>query len=135
VIKTIASTAIVMDAVIALTILVFVGRRHWTSMAAVTVYASATLGALLPWVEIWYGSTFYYGEVRDKQGLPFGVNNFGPIGTFCFLTYLIWRTRIFESDWFRARIKLARIIATLAVPLLEWGLFCLVYKRWHLWQS
>ncbi len=29
--------------------------------------------ALMDWFELWYGSTFYYGEVRDKQGLGFPI--------------------------------------------------------------
>lgn len=51
------------------------------------------VGMLLPYVEIFYGGTFYYGEVRDKQGLPFAVNNLGPIGSCLFFWYL------FTADW------------------------------------
>jgi hypothetical protein len=43
---------------------------------------SCLLLSLLPWLEIWYGSTFYYGEIRDKKGIPFGFTNLGLIGSY-----------------------------------------------------
>jgi hypothetical protein len=58
--------------------------------AAVPLSLLVLVGAWLTWFEMWYGSTFYYGEVRDKQGLPVMVNNFGIVGSFAFLAYLIW---------------------------------------------
>lgn len=42
------------------------------------------IGIILPWFELYYGSTFYYGEVRGEQGLPILVCNFGLIGSFVF---------------------------------------------------
>ena len=38
--------------------------------------------------EMYYGSTFYYGEVRDKQ-FPFGVNNLGFFSTTFLFSYSI----------------------------------------------
>jgi len=38
--------------------------------------------------EMYFGSTFYYGEVRDKQ-FPFGVNNWGFFSTTFLLSYSI----------------------------------------------
>ena len=35
----------------------------------------------LIWLEIYYGSTFYYGEIRDKQSVWYLVNNFGAVGS------------------------------------------------------
>jgi len=35
----------------------------------------------LIWFEIYYGSTFYYGDIRDKQALWYGANDFGIIGS------------------------------------------------------
>lgn len=37
--------------------------------------------------EIYYGSTFYYGEIRDKQGI-ISFNNLGYIGSFIICLYL-----------------------------------------------
>jgi hypothetical protein len=62
---------------------------QWPITIALTILALA--GTWLTWFELWYGSTFYYGEVRDKQGLPYNINNFGVLGGFVFLAYLIWR--------------------------------------------
>lgn len=44
--------------------------------------------ALVQWFELWYGSTFYYGEVRDKQGL--GI----PILSMLLVSYSIARLNI-----------------------------------------
>jgi hypothetical protein len=62
---------------------------QWSAALPFSVLAVA--GAWLTWFELWYGATFYYGEVRDKQGLPYNVNNFGVLGSFVFLAYLVWR--------------------------------------------
>jgi len=37
--------------------------------------------------ELYLGSTFYYGEVRDKQVLPILVNNFGFVGCYVVLSF------------------------------------------------
>ena len=37
--------------------------------------------------EVYYGSTFYYGEIRDKQGI-ISFNNLGYIGSFIIYLYL-----------------------------------------------
>ncbi len=58
----------------------------------------AAIGAALTWIELWYGSTFYYGEVRDKQGLPLNVNNIGPVGSYAFLGYLACRVAL-NTKW------------------------------------
>lgn len=44
-----------------------------------------SIGILLIWSELYYGSTFYYGEIRGMQMLPFFVNNFGILGSTLFL--------------------------------------------------
>ena len=48
----------------------------------------------LIWYEFYYGSTFYYGEIRDKQGLPFSTNNFGIIGSLVFTFLLFFLIKI-----------------------------------------
>ena len=35
----------------------------------------------LIWLEIYYGSTFYYGEIRYEQSVWYLVNNFGAVGS------------------------------------------------------
>lgn len=46
-------------------------------------------GIFLIWYELYFGSTFYYGEVRDKQILPLCVNNFGILGSIIFLATIL----------------------------------------------
>lgn len=43
------------------------------------------IGIILIWLELYYGSTFYYGEIRGMQMLPLLVNNFGVLGSTIFL--------------------------------------------------
>ena len=57
------------------------------------------------WVEFWYGSTFYYGEVRDKQGLTF------PIFRLCLAFYVIWRFKLELID--KKQIVIKTIISIL----------------------
>lgn len=35
----------------------------------------------LIWLELLYGASIYYGEIRDKQAVWFSINNFGIIGS------------------------------------------------------
>lgn len=93
----------------------------------------SVVGAILSWTELWYGSTFYYGEVRDKQGLPFEVNNFGPIGSFIFLTYALWRISLLPDR--NSRVRTMKMVGTLLLLLLHFLLFRLVEEPWKLWQS
>lgn len=67
----------------------FVLRRPQARYHTVTL-ACAIVSAVVPAVELWYGSTIYYGEVRDKQGLPWSLSNAGPIGSLVFILYALW---------------------------------------------
>ena len=91
------------------------------------------LSILLIWFELWYGSTFYYGEVRDKQGLPFGVNNFGLLGSILFFTYLILRIKI-NSDSVK-KILLLKLTLFVSAILLQVILINNLEESWKLWQS
>jgi hypothetical protein len=88
-----------------LSILLVAACWRWSRLpqwsAALPLSLLAVAGTWLVWFELWYGSTFYYGEVRDKQGLPYNVNNFGAMGSFVFLAYLIWRFPLgrMRSGW------------------------------------
>jgi hypothetical protein len=93
----------------------------------------ALAGAILTWLELWYGSTFYYGEVRDKQGLPFTINNGGPLGSFAFVTYVLWALPLANSR--RVPALVTKGIATLILLLAHWLIFRLVEEPWRVWQS
>src|SRR5581483_1797891 len=84
-VRAINAGAIGVDALILFLVLFSTVRRNWSWAKTAAVASVALLGTVLCWLELWYGSTFYYGEVRDKQGLPFFTNNFGVFGSFCFL--------------------------------------------------
>lgn len=91
------------------------------------IFLSIVLG-IIPWIEMWYGSTFYYGEVRDKQGLGF------PKLSLIFLIYPIWifKEEIKNLNWKQLSI---RIIATISIIISSSIFYGQIYEPWKLWQS
>ena len=91
------------------------------------IFLSILLG-IIPWIEMWYGSTFYYGEVRDKQGLGF------PKFSLIFLIYPIW---IFKEEIRNLNSKQIsiRIIATISIIISLSIFYGQIYEPWKLWQS
>jgi hypothetical protein len=77
--------------------------------------------ALLQWFELWYGSTFYYGEVRDKQGL--GV----PILSIVLQIYVLLRLGI------KKRTLLIGLIALIII--MNYGIYSFVYENWKLYHD
>jgi len=90
------------------------------------------ISTFLIWFELWYGSTFYYGEVRDKQGLPFGVNNFGIIGSILFLTYWISRINFRTENKNKIIINSIFVVTIIVLHIL---LINYLEGSWQLWQS
>lgn len=74
--------------------------------------------AIMDWFELWYGSTFYYGEVRDKQGLGF------PIFSLLLMLYGLSRIR-FPKNMYRSGVMIGMILIYL------W-LYNLVKEPWIL---
>jgi hypothetical protein len=99
----------------------------------VALAIGCVMAAILPWLELWWGSTFYYGEVRDKQGLPFGVANGGPLGTFLFLGYLVSRVPLPGAS--KARNVTVRVGLLAGICILQGVLIALVRNSWNLSQS
>lgn len=58
-------------------------------LAIVILFISILLIFILIVYELYYGSIFYYGEVRDKQGLPIGVNNLGFLGSTIYMNLIL----------------------------------------------
>lgn len=92
-----------------------------------TVYIfSALIIGFLQWYELYYGSTFYYGEVRDKQGITF------PILASFMATLAIWKINYSKTENRTLTIKL------ILAGIINCG-FCYlwvnVYELWNLWQS
>jgi hypothetical protein len=89
----------------------------------------ALLAAVLPWSELWYGTTFYYGEVRDKQALPVGIGNAGVLGSYVFCAYVLWRVSLPRAA---ARYPLVvRAAALVVVALAFWVALALLARPWR----
>ena len=87
---------------------------------------SALTIAFLQWFELYYGSTFYYGEVRDKQGLMF------PILASFMVTLAIGKINYSKTENRNLIIKL------ILIGVINVGLYVLwtqVSEPWNLWQS
>lgn len=98
--------------------------RNWKLGSKYFIAFVSIIIGLIPWIELWYGSTFYYGEVRDKQGLGF------PFVQSLFLLYPIWIT---EHEITKLSTK--KILASLLVFVILGIVFKLAYEPWKLWQS
>tara|TARA_R110002072_G_scaffold36005_2_gene106053 strand:+ start:85489 stop:85959 length:471 start_codon:yes stop_codon:yes gene_type:complete len=95
--------------------------------AILTAYILAALAiGFLQWFELYFGSTFYYGEVRDKQGLMF------PILASFMMTLVIWKLNYSQKEDNNLNLKF------ILTGLINIGLYFLwgqVYEPWNLWQS
>lgn len=130
-IRLINAAALAVDVIVLLAIVAWKSGLMKARAGWLVVVAACCVGAALTWIELWYGSTFYYGEIRDKQGLPFGVNNGGALGSYIFLGYSIWRT---------TTLYVKRPLPFVAGSLVmlwfaHYALLSLVEKPWRLWQS
>lgn len=92
-----------------------------------TVYIISALAiGFLQWYELYYGSTFYYGEVRDKQGLMF------PLLASFMVTLVIWKINYSKNE---KRNLTIRLILTGVINIGLYILWTQVYEPWNLWQS
>lgn len=91
------------------------------------------LAVFLIWFELWYGSTFYYGEVRDKQVLPLALNNIGIVGSILFLVYYVINIQVFKKLRTISKISILIILIFghwILVKILEtpWNFVLLQFK-------
>lgn len=106
-------------------LLAFDKFRH--NKKVLTVYIiSALIIAFLQWYKLYFGSTFYYGEVRDKQGLMF------PLLASFMVTLAIWKIDCSKTVSHNLAIK---IILTGVINTGLYILWTQVYEQWNLWQS
>ncbi|WP_455498713.1 hypothetical protein [Coprobacter sp.] len=73
------------------------------------------------WIFLWYTSTFYYGEIRDKQGTWF------PWIDLVYIYYLVWLLPLKRMKYNGLQWGLC-----IGATLLFIGLFELVLEPWHL---
>lgn len=67
----------------------------------------AIIIGVLVWFEYWYGSTFYYGEVRDKQGIVF------PVFSTILISYPFWNIEFTKSRRTNFKLSIALTIMTI----------------------
>jgi hypothetical protein len=125
--------ALIVDVLVVALIIGWLISPRLASHALRTVMLLAAIGAALTWAELWYGSTFYYGEVRDKQGLPLSVNNVGIVGSYVFLGYLSCRVATHA-------VRRPAVFAVIPVSLVaSWfahsAVLALLKESWLLLQS
>jgi hypothetical protein len=81
----------------------------------------------LIWFEIYYGSTFYYGEIRDKQLVWCGVNNFGAIGS------IILSFSLIEFKPLQKKYKLwLETLFFLLLVIIHFVILSLLNEKWRL---
>ncbi len=88
----------------------------------ICLFSAFTIG-FLAWFELYYGSTFYYGEVRDKQGLGF------PYLASIMFTFIIWKIQFSKTH--RANL-VAKIFLTSFINVALVSLWFYVQDSWKL---
>lgn len=132
-IRVINAAASMIDVVTIGTVLAWTFRFRHLRAPVKLLLIFTVFGAALTWIELWYGSTFDYGPVRDKQGLPFGVNHGGVLGRFLFLTYVIWRIDWSAESGIKSTV--IRVLLTVLLVVVQTLILRLVEELWYLLQS
>lgn len=96
-------------------------RLDWKILTAYII--TALIIAFFQWFELYYGSTFYYGEVRDKQGLMF------PILASFMVTLAIWKINYSMKENFNLTLKL---ILTGVINVALYFLWTQLNEQWNL---
>lgn len=96
--------------------------RQNKKILTIYIFAALAIG-FLQWYELYYGSTFYYGEVRDKQGLMF------PLLASFMATLVIWKINYSKEENRNLTIK---IILTGLTNIGLYFLWTQVYEPWNL---
>lgn len=101
--------------------------KYRKNLAVLIGYLTSAFAiAALQWYELYYGSTFYYGEVRDKQGLGF------PVFSSFMVTLKIWKINYSKNRDVDLTVKL---VLTGIINFSLYQLYGQVYESWKLWQS
>lgn len=88
----------------------------------------------LIWFEIYYGSTFYYGEVRDKHYVFNLANALGVKGSTIYLSYAILLLIFRSSNYIY--VKIIFMIGLIFTWYLSQVYFYkLMEEPWRLWLS
>jgi hypothetical protein len=91
------------------------------------------VSVFLYWFELYYGSTFYYGEVRDKQALYICTINHGLIGSILFSIIIL---KILLNKFVKTKNKkIVLLNLSILIILLHFAVYKLLETPWNLWQS
>ena len=123
----ISIASLVARCVFVICFLLFLADKFKQNKKVLTAYILSALAiGFLQWYELYYSSTFYYGEVRDKQGLMF------PILSLFMVTLAIWKINYSNAE---NRNLTTKLILTVIINGGLYFLWTQVYEPWNLWQS
>lgn len=136
VIRTIYHVSITLKVIVAvLSVLIAINIEQNVSwMILFPVIAISLILSFLIWYEIYYGSTFYYGEVRDKQALFFSTNSFGVYGSTVYLNYALILGIFYNSKFLKLK-SISIILLGILVYAIQYSFFRLMEEHWRLWSS
>ncbi len=136
VIRTIYHVSIILEIIIAIssvlmTVKVEQNASWWFMFPVIAI--SVILSSLI-WYEIYFGSTFYYGEVRDKQFLFVSANSFGVYGSTVYLNYALMLC-IFKNSKFMKLKSILIIALGILMYVLQYSFYKFMEEPWRLWLS
>lgn len=113
-----------MAAAIVIAVLIVSKLKSSTNGKVTAIIILSVILGILPWLELRHGSTFYYGEMRDKHGLGF------PYLPTLYFLYPIWICKKEIS-----KITISKILISVGILICLIIFYNLVYEPWKLWQS
>jgi hypothetical protein len=124
---TISSNKLLFSLIILATLTIWLINKRIIGKKAIIVLCLSSISiGLLSWIELWYGSTFYYGEVRDKQGLMF------PFLSVLYFAYPIWNIKISKNNKIDS---ISKCMVTLILGIVLYVFFKAMEAPWNLIQS
>lgn len=136
VIRTIYHVTIILEIIIAISSILMTAKIEeavsWQFMFPV-ISISIILSSLI-WYEIYFDSTFYYGEVRDKHFLFVSANSFGVYGSTVFLNYALLLS-IFKNAKFMKSKSILIMVLGISVYVIQYSFYKLMEVPWRLWLS
>jgi len=91
------------------------------------------ISIFLYWFELYYGTTFYYGEIRDKHGLYLCTINNGILGS---IFFSIISLKIILDKFDNTKNKNITFLSlSILVAFLHFVIFKLLETPWNMWQS
>jgi hypothetical protein len=114
-------------------ILSFKDLKISSSYLSYLILFICAVSIFLFWFELYYGSTFYYGEVRDKQALYFCSINNGLIGSILF-SVIFLKILLNKFDKTKNK-KIVLLNLSILIILLHFVAYKLLETPWDLWAS